>query len=92
MDNLTSTLSIFIEVAVPAIRYAQQDNAANLLTLTTIATFVSAVTATTLQFSYQLQGNRLQVALNAFWFSSLVLSTAAALSNVVALIWMQAVL
>ncbi|KAG5638343.1 hypothetical protein H0H81_000586 [Sphagnurus paluster] len=54
IDSITSTLSMFIEVGVPIIRFAQKHGATNLLNLSTVATFFSAVTATTLQFSYEL--------------------------------------
>jgi hypothetical protein len=70
LDNITSTLSMFIEIGmfqwndlffltkynnnctgVPTIRFAQKHGATNLLNLSTVATFFSAVTASTLQFS-----------------------------------------
>jgi len=75
---------------VPTIRFAQKHGAANLLTLSTVATFFSAVTATTLQFSYAQTGNILSDAVNAFWFSSLVFSIAAAVNSLLGLSWRQA--
>jgi WD repeat-containing protein 26 len=44
---------------VPTIRFAQQHGATNLLNLSTVATFFSAVSATTLQFSYTNTNNPL---------------------------------
>ncbi|KAF9220016.1 WD40 repeat-like protein [Gyrodon lividus] len=78
IDNITGTLSMFIEIGVPTIRFHQQHAASNLLNLSTVATFFSAVTATTLQFSYNATGDVLSDSVNAFWFSSLVFSIAAA--------------
>jgi hypothetical protein len=75
---------------VPTIRFVQKHGAANLLTLSTVATFFSAVTATTLQFSYSQTGDMLSDAVNAFWFSSLVFSIAAAVNSLLGLSWKQA--
>ncbi|KAH7885671.1 hypothetical protein F5I97DRAFT_1809446 [Phlebopus sp. FC_14] len=90
IDNITVTLSMFIEIGVPTIRFHQQHAAANLLNLSTVATFFSAVTATTLQFSYSATGNVLSDSVNAFWFSSLVFSIAAAVNSLLGLTWKQA--
>ncbi|KAH7929049.1 WD40 repeat-like protein [Leucogyrophana mollusca] len=90
IDNITGTLSMFIEIGVPTIRFAQQHAASNLLNLSTVSTFFSAVTATTLQFSYAQTGDLLSDAVNAFWFSSLVFSIAAAVNSLLGLTWKQA--
>ncbi|KIJ65300.1 hypothetical protein HYDPIDRAFT_28014 [Hydnomerulius pinastri MD-312] len=90
IDNITGTLSMFIEIGVPTIRFHQQHAATNLLNLSTVATFFSAVTATTLQFSYNATGNVLSDSVNAFWFSSLVFSIAAAVNSLLGLTWKQA--
>ncbi|KAG9312798.1 WD40-repeat-containing domain protein [Chiua virens] len=90
IDNITGTLSMFIEIGVPTIRFHQQHAASNLLNLSTVATFFSAVTATTLQFSYNTTGNVLADSVNAFWFSSLVFSIAAAVNSLLGLTWKQA--
>ncbi|KAH7910198.1 hypothetical protein BJ138DRAFT_1180462 [Hygrophoropsis aurantiaca] len=90
IDNISGTLSMFIEIGVPTIRFAQQHAASNLLNLSTVATFFSAVTATTLQFSYAQTGDLLSDAVNAFWFSSLVFSIAAAVNSLLGLTWKQA--
>ena len=82
---------MFIEVGVPTIRFAQEHGANNLLNLSTVATFFSAVTATTLQFSYQLPPNDLvSDAVNCFWFASMVFSIAAAVNSLLGLTWKQA--
>ncbi|KAG0698098.1 hypothetical protein DFH29DRAFT_878273 [Suillus ampliporus] len=100
IDNITVNLSMLIEIGirpiypqhfrVPMIRFAQQHAAANLLNLSTVATFSSAVTATTLQFSYQLTDGVLEKAVNAFWFSLLVFSIAAAVNSLLGFPWKQA--
>ncbi|KAG1742685.1 WD40-repeat-containing domain protein [Suillus paluster] len=90
IDNITVNLSMFIEIGVPTIRFAQQHSSANLLNLSTVATFFSVVTATTLQCSYQLTDSVLEKSVNAFWFSSLVFSIAAAVNSLLGLTWKQA--
>ncbi|KAI6124581.1 WD40-repeat-containing domain protein [Pisolithus croceorrhizus] len=90
IDRITNTLRMFIEVGVPTIRCAQQHAASNLLTLSTVATFFSGVTATTLQNSYHSTSTVLGRAVNAFWFSSLVFSIAVAVNSLVGLSWRMA--
>ncbi|KAJ7598791.1 quinon protein alcohol dehydrogenase-like superfamily [Mycena floridula] len=91
LDNITTTISMFIEVGVPAIRFAQRHGSNNLQNLSTVATFFSAVTATTIQFSYQLdKTSPLAAAVNCFWFASLVFSIAAAVNSLLGLTWKQA--
>ncbi|KAJ3907168.1 hypothetical protein F5879DRAFT_920060 [Lentinula edodes] len=91
VDSIAFTLSTstFIEVGVPTIRFAQKRGAANLLNLSTVATFFSAVTATTLQYSYTLDSTTGHV-VNLFWFLSLVFSIAAAVNSLLGLTWKQA--
>ncbi|KAG2067007.1 WD40 repeat-like protein [Suillus decipiens] len=90
IDNITVNLSMFIEIGVPTIRFAQHHAASNLLNLSTVATFFSVVTATTLQYSYRLTDGVLETSVNAFWFSSLVFSIAAAVNSLLGLTWKQA--
>jgi hypothetical protein len=59
---------------VPTIRFAQEHGAHSLLNLSTIATFFSSVTATSLQFSFSDTHSAAANAVNAFWFTSLVFS------------------
>ncbi|KIJ06708.1 hypothetical protein PAXINDRAFT_177738 [Paxillus involutus ATCC 200175] len=89
IDNITGTLSMFIEIGVPTIRLHQQNAVSKILNLSTVATFFSAVTATTLQYSYSATGDVLSDFVNAFWFSSLVLSIAAAVNSLLRLTWKQ---
>ncbi|KAL0959814.1 hypothetical protein HGRIS_011496 [Hohenbuehelia grisea] len=91
MDSITATLSMFIEIGVPTIRFAQKHGATNLLNLSTVATFFSAVTATTLQFSYTLPpDDDVAISVNCFWFLSMVFSIAAAVNSLLGLTWKQA--
>ncbi|GBE88718.1 predicted protein [Sparassis crispa] len=90
LDSITSSLSVFIEIGVPTIRFAQQHASQNLLNLTTVATFFSAVTATTMQFSYDMTASPLSQTVNTFWFTSLVFSIGAAVNSLLGLTWKQA--
>ncbi|KAG2337636.1 WD40 repeat-like protein [Suillus weaverae] len=91
VNNITVNLSMFIEIGVPTIRFAQHHAASNLLNLSTVATFFSIVTATTLQSSCRLTDGVLETSVNAFWFSSLVFSIAAAVNSLLGLTWKQAI-
>ncbi|KAJ6495341.1 hypothetical protein C8R45DRAFT_986874 [Mycena sanguinolenta] len=90
IDSISSTLVMFIEIGVPTIRFGQKHKTDNLLNLSTIATFFSAVTATTLQFSFNELGSPIKDAVNCFWFASLVFSIAAAVNSLLGLTWKQA--
>ncbi|KAH9963011.1 WD40-repeat-containing domain protein [Russula dissimulans] len=91
LNSVSTALSMFIEVGIPTIRFAQQHGASNFLNLSTIATFFSAVTATTLQYSYQNVGTGTADAVNGFWFTSMVFSIAAAVNSLLGLTWKQSV-
>ncbi|KAI0074084.1 WD40 repeat-like protein [Panus rudis PR-1116 ss-1] len=91
LDSITSALQMFIEIGVPTIRFAQEHAANNLLNLSTVATFFSAVTATTMQFSFDQVGTPLADAVNGFWFTSLVFSIAAAVNSLLGLTWKKAI-
>ncbi|KAL1734184.1 hypothetical protein EV714DRAFT_189587, partial [Schizophyllum commune] len=91
MGDITSALKTFVTLAVPFIQSRQRNGHSNLLNLSTVATVFSAVSATTLQFSYPLQGrSTLSVIVNCFWFASLVFSIAAAVNSLLILRWRKA--
>ncbi|THH11409.1 hypothetical protein EW145_g660 [Phellinidium pouzarii] len=90
LDTITSSLSMFLEIGIPTIRFAQKHAAANLLNLSTVATFFSAVTATTLQFSFDAERAPAADAVNSFWFISLVFSIASAVNSLLGVTWKQA--
>jgi hypothetical protein len=46
IETISSNIGVFVEVGVPTIRFAQKHTATNLLNLSTVATFFSAVTGT----------------------------------------------
>ena len=85
MSNLSR-----VEIGVHTIRFAQKHASQNLLNLSTVATFFSAVTATTMQFSFNMTANPLQNAVNSFWFTSLVFSIGAAVNSLLGVTWKQA--
>ena len=73
------------------IKAAQESQTARYLTLTTIATFFSAVTSATLQISFQESSddNALTVATNTFFFTSLIFSTTAAVQSLLVMAWQR---
>ncbi|THH09703.1 hypothetical protein EW145_g1829 [Phellinidium pouzarii] len=91
-DAAVRGLSKFVDTGIPAITAAQQTESARYLTMTGVATFFSAVTATTLQLSYAYAthpGSPLAVAVNALWYAALVFSTASAVNSLLGLTWRQ---
>ncbi|KAI5116589.1 hypothetical protein M0805_005184 [Coniferiporia weirii] len=92
MDDVVCGLTKFIDLGIPTILAAQQTESARYLTMTGVATFFSAVTATTLQLSYAYAADpraSLAVAVNALWFVALVFSTASAVNSLLGLTWRQ---
>lgn len=74
--------------ALPSFAASEEERATTRhLALTTITTFFSSITATTLQFSYQQTSGRLSSFVNLFWFLSLVFSVTSGVSSLLALIW-----
>ena len=65
-------------------RMSKNQTANNYLTLSTVATFFSAVTASMLQISQSSNKTNLEIAVNAFWFCSLVFSISSVLSSLLA--------
>ncbi|CUA74295.1 hypothetical protein RSOLAG22IIIB_11114 [Rhizoctonia solani] len=87
-DHMSDALKGFIDAGIPAIRYFQERTADRLQNLSTTATFFSAVSATTIQFSYSSRGV-LQDLLNVLWISSLVFSIASAINSQLAYHWRE---
>ncbi|KLO19357.1 WD40 repeat-like protein [Schizopora paradoxa] len=90
IEDVAISLSTFIETGIRAIRSAQTQAATNFLTLSTVGTFFSAVTATTLQFSFADASTTLQITVNSFWFCSLVFSIASVVNSLLAYMWEHA--
>ncbi|RDB15572.1 hypothetical protein Hypma_004124 [Hypsizygus marmoreus] len=91
LDALTSDFKFFNDYGMPAIQYEQKRDAESVLNMSTVATFFSAVTATTLQMSIGIEPrtNILSI-VNTFWFCSLVLSIGAALGSLLHVSWKHA--
>ncbi|KAF8064355.1 hypothetical protein FPV67DRAFT_1699223 [Lyophyllum atratum] len=91
LDHLSSAFKLFNELGIPAMRSKREREAERVLTVTTVATFLSAVTATTLQMSIGVQGDTLPstviAIVNTFWFCSLVFSIGAALNSLLSSTW-----
>ncbi|QRV90650.1 hypothetical protein RhiJN_18668 [Ceratobasidium sp. AG-Ba] len=81
MDRMQDSLQTFIDVGVPTIRFSQKHTATGLQNLSTVATFFSGVTATTLQYSFEDVDTTLGSLVNALWISSLVFSIASAINS-----------
>ncbi|CAE6415966.1 unnamed protein product [Rhizoctonia solani] len=90
MESMMDSLDTFINVGVPTIRFSQKHTATGLQNLSTVATFFSGVTATTLQFSFEANDNPIQNLVNGLWISSLVFSIASAINSQLAYHWRAA--
>lgn len=91
MLTIVSKINLSLDTTgVPTIRFAQKHASQNLLNLSTVATFFSAVTATTMQFSFDTHDTALENAVNSFWFTSLVFSIGAAVNSLLGVTWKQA--
>lgn len=65
----------------------QQNQASTYLIMTTIATFFSGVTATTLQFTFNQTTAAIDNIVNALLFSSLIFSIASAVNSLLIMSW-----
>ncbi|CAE7180293.1 unnamed protein product [Rhizoctonia solani] len=90
MESMMDSLNTFIDVGVPTIRFSQKHTATGLQNLSTVATFFSGVTATTLQFSFESTTTVPQNIVNGLWISSLVFSIASAINSQLAYHWRAA--
>ena len=71
------------------IRRTQDISSQRYLNLTTVATFLSSVTATTLQITAGDPQSVLSIIMNTMWFTSLVFSTASAVYSLLIMTWRQ---
>lgn len=90
LESVTRALDVLVRVRVPTVRSMQHRRTAHFANMTTIATFFSAVTATTLQFSFENHDTPLESLVNGFWFTSLVFSVASAVNSLASLTWIPA--
>ncbi|KAJ7475842.1 WD40-repeat-containing domain protein [Mycena latifolia] len=91
LDRVTRRLADFIATGVQEISFAQKHSTQILLNSATIATFFSAVTVTTIQYSFATVTSTLEISVNTLWFSSLVLSVSSAVNSLLAMTWRQAI-
>ncbi|KZS90004.1 WD40 repeat-like protein [Sistotremastrum niveocremeum HHB9708] len=87
IETLSSTILLFIESELPAIQRAQSRRASSLVNFSTVATFFSAVTASTLQVSATVNQSLLGDFVNTFWIASLIFSIAAVVNSLMGLSW-----
>lgn len=73
---------------MPSIVSEEKENeTTRYLSMTTIATFFSSITATTLQFSVQNSGNGLGRSVNLLWLLSLAFSIASGINSLLGMTW-----
>ncbi|KAL5507577.1 hypothetical protein ACEPAH_7033 [Sanghuangporus vaninii] len=89
LETYIQELTSIAEKEIPAIRQSQEFVSQRYLNLTTIATFLSSVTATTLQITADGPVSILTKTTNSFWFISLVFSTASAVYSLLVMTWRQ---
>ena len=79
---------LFRNIALPM--FISEDNeraTTRYLSITTIATFFSSITATTLQFSYTEVSTTLGATVNLLWFTSLIFSVSSGVSSLLGMTW-----
>ena len=75
-------------IALPTFLADEKERATTrYVNITTIATFFSSVTATTLQMSISITHSTLWNAVNFFWFISLVFSVSSGVSSLLGMTW-----
>ena len=84
---LEKPLKTFIEVEM--MRQAQDLSSQRYLNLMTVSTFLSSVTASTLQITADDSESVLSIIVNTMWFTSLVFSTASAVYSLLIMTWRQ---
>ncbi|OCB87591.1 hypothetical protein A7U60_g5295 [Sanghuangporus baumii] len=89
LETYVKSLESISEKDIPVIRQYQESIIQHHTSLTGIATFLSSVTATTLQISTSdsLSNSPLATIANTFWFISLVFSAASAIYSLLGIIW-----
>ncbi|KAG8925021.1 hypothetical protein FRC01_010780 [Tulasnella sp. 417] len=87
VSKLKAALSDFIEQGVKAIQNSEKKSQARLQNMSTVATFLSAVTATTMQYPMGETRVKTANAVLGLWISSLILSIASAINAQVAIHW-----
>ncbi|KAH0836398.1 WD40-repeat-containing domain protein [Lanmaoa asiatica] len=91
LDEITSALTIFIEIGIPTIWFHQQHATKNLLNVSTLSIVFGAVDASLLACSSHMNGNILANSVNMFWMSSLIFSIAGGVNGLLGLTWKQSI-
>ncbi|KAH8111553.1 hypothetical protein DFH11DRAFT_587736 [Phellopilus nigrolimitatus] len=96
LQNVASTLERYLrevssiaEKELAALHLSQDFTTSRYLNLTTVATFFSSVTATTLQTSFGNTQTNIGSITNCFWFISLSFSVASAIYSLLVMTWKQ---
>ncbi|EIN09581.1 hypothetical protein PUNSTDRAFT_143097, partial [Punctularia strigosozonata HHB-11173 SS5] len=87
LDNLSTMLTILCNVTLPRLDTAKCAQNDYLVALTAVATLFASIAATTLSLSYAQPRTLLWDFVNAFWFSSLVLSIVSVVISLIGLVW-----
>ncbi|KAG8903781.1 hypothetical protein FRB99_002771 [Tulasnella sp. 403] len=90
LENIRDALRIFVKDGVSTIRTAQNHTQTGLQNLSTVATFFSGVTATTLQYSFDKIDTSKEHFVNMLWITSLVFSIASSINSQLAYHWRAA--
>ncbi|KAG6905284.1 hypothetical protein DXG01_003714 [Tephrocybe rancida] len=91
LDNMIFSFQHFNKIGMPLIQSEQKQDTQNVLEISGVATFFSAVTATMLQISFTFHQSTTMDIVNTMWFCSLVLSIGAALNNLLATAWKRSI-
>ncbi|KAG6814699.1 hypothetical protein H0H93_012559 [Arthromyces matolae] len=88
LDRLAAAFELFNTHGIPSMQYEEKRETEVMISVSTVGTLLSSVTATTLQISLgsPATGTLISV-VNSFWFASLVLSIGAALNSLLSVIW-----
>ena len=86
--HIQSTLTNANILALPTFLADEKEReTTRYVNITTIATFFSSVTATTLQMSLTYQNSNYYSSVNFFWFLSIVFSVSSGISSLVGMTW-----
>ncbi|KAL5507618.1 hypothetical protein ACEPAH_7074 [Sanghuangporus vaninii] len=88
-DSFINELTNIADKEIAAIRQAQDFRSQRYLNLTTVATFLSSVTVSTLQITADDGVSSLASVTNTLWLISLVFSTASAVYSLLMMTWRQ---
>ncbi|OCB91929.1 hypothetical protein A7U60_g769 [Sanghuangporus baumii] len=91
IDMLREDLSSYCDKGIPIISSEQEVRSTRYLNLTTISTFLSAVTAIFLPISAEQPDGALNIAVNTLLFASLTFSIASAINSLLTVSWSKSI-